>query len=258
MAATVAPAPSSADGSAASEAAHLHKHWRWLSRFATCVSLLALPELVLYLVTFGQRSLLVAVLLALVLYAAFRGALDLGLRRLLPRPSLFGVDDAGMKQADIVHRRRAHFWRGKYRLAVWLLLLLTLVWGYHRARGGHEAWLGSGLHALSAGGHALTSRTLWMQVLFGVLLLFINMALFIVPMVAMGISQVKSFEPGDASWGVKLDDVRGQTEAKDEVKKIVTLWQSGERFKSAGGRRERGALFVGQPGSREIRSPFNN
>ena len=31
-------------------------------------------------------------------------------------------------------------------------------------------------------------------------------------------------------FGVKLGDVRGQSEAKDEINKVVTLWQSGERF----------------------------
>ena len=46
----------------------------------------------------------------------------------------------------------------------------------------------------------------------------------------MGISQIKVFQPGDADWGVKLDDVRGQAEAKEEIRRIITLWQSGEVF----------------------------
>ena len=65
----------------------------------------------------------------------------------------------------------------------------------------------------------------------------------------MGISQIGGFEPGDAEWGVKLDDVRGQAEAKEEIRRIVTLWQSGEVFESAGGKRERGLLFLGAPGT---------
>jgi len=39
----------------------------------------------------------------------------------------------------------------------------------------------------------------------------------------MGVSQMRGYEPGDANWGVKLDDVRGQAEAKEDVRKIVTL-----------------------------------
>ncbi len=65
----------------------------------------------------------------------------------------------------------------------------------------------------------------------------------------MGISQIRGYEPGDAEWGVKLDHVRGQAEAKEEVRRVVTLWQSGEAFEKAGGKRERGLLFLGAPGT---------
>jgi ATP-dependent Zn protease len=69
------------------------------------------------------------------------------------------------------------------------------------------------------------------------------------PLMLVGITQMRGFEPGDADWGVRLDDVRGQAEAKEEVRKIVTLWQSGELFEKAGGKRERGLLFHGPPGT---------
>ncbi|HVS84879.1 MAG TPA: AAA family ATPase, partial [Gaiellaceae bacterium] len=65
----------------------------------------------------------------------------------------------------------------------------------------------------------------------------------------MGISQMRGYQPGDADWGVRLNDVRGQAEAKEEVRRIVTLWQSGELFEKAGGKRERGLLFHGPPGT---------
>src|SRR5262249_16350217 len=60
---------------------------------------------------------------------------------------------------------------------------------------------------------------------------------------------IRGYEPGDAEWGVKLEDVRGQAEAKEEVRRIVNLWQSGEAFEQAGGKRERGVLFLGAPGT---------
>ncbi len=65
----------------------------------------------------------------------------------------------------------------------------------------------------------------------------------------MNLSQMRAFEPGDAEWGVKLEDVRGQEEAKEEVRRVVTIWQSGEAFERAGGKRERGLLFLGAPGT---------
>ena len=65
----------------------------------------------------------------------------------------------------------------------------------------------------------------------------------------MNLSQVAAFEPGDAEWGVKLEDVRGQAEAKEEVRRVVSIWQSGEAFEQAGGKRERGVLFLGAPGT---------
>ena len=74
---------------------------------------------------------------------------------------------------------------------------------------------------------------------------------------------IRSYEPGDASWGVKLDDVRGQAEAKEEISRVITLWQSGEEFEKAGGKRERGLLFLGAPGtgktmiSKAIATEFN-
>jgi transitional endoplasmic reticulum ATPase len=60
---------------------------------------------------------------------------------------------------------------------------------------------------------------------------------------------MKGYEPGDADWGVKLEDVRGQKEAKEEVRRVIALWQSGEAFEKAGGKRERGLLFLGAPGT---------
>ena len=68
-------------------------------------------------------------------------------------------------------------------------------------------------------------------------------------MLMMNLSQMRAFEPGDAEWGVKLEDVRGQAEAKEEVRRVVSIWQSGEAFERAGGKRERGLLFLGAPGT---------
>jgi cell division protease FtsH len=72
--------------------------------------------------------------------------------------------------------------------------------------------------------------------------------IFMGPMLAMGVSQMKVIEPGDANFGVKLDDVRGQKEAKEEIRRVVEIWQSGEEFEKLGGKRERGMIFLGSAG----------
>ena len=75
---------------------------------------------------------------------------------------------------------------------------------------------------------------------------------------------MSGYEPGDADWGVKLADVRGQAEPKEEVARVISLWQSGEEFEKAGGKRERGLLFLGAPGtgktmlSKAIATTFNS
>ena len=77
----------------------------------------------------------------------------------------------------------------------------------------------------------------------------INLLIFMGPLLFFSIRQIQGYEPGDADWGVRLGDVRGQAEAKEEVSRVVSLWQSGEAFERAGGKRERGLLFLGAPGT---------
>ena len=101
-------------------------------------------------------------------------------------------------------------------------------------------WLASKAH--------VNGQTLGLLFTFGIFFIF-NFVILMGPMLFMGISQIRGFEPGDADWGVKLDHVRGQKEAKEEVRRVVNLWQSGEAFEKAGGKRERGLLFLGAPGT---------
>ena len=60
------------------------------------------------------------------------------------------------------------------------------------------------------------------QVVFVIFLFIANFAILFGPLLLMNISQIRGFEPGDAEWGVKLDDVRGQAEAKEEVRRVVS------------------------------------
>ena len=95
------------------------------------------------------------------------------------------------------------------------------------------------------------------------MLFLVNFLILFGPMLILGIQQIKAYEPGETDWGVKLADVRGQAEAKQEITRVVSLWQSGEAFVKAGGKRERGVLFLGAPGtgktmlSKGIATSFN-
>src|SRR2546423_6822107 len=55
--------------------------------------------------------------------------------------------------------------------------------------------------------------------------------------------------PGDANYGVQIEDVRGQKAAVAEMVRILKLMEQGRNYVRAGGKRERGVLFVGPPGT---------
>ena len=55
--------------------------------------------------------------------------------------------------------------------------------------------------------------------------------------------------PDDANFGVKIDDVRGQAAAVSEMRRILRLIEHGRLYTKAGGKRERGVLMVGPPGT---------
>jgi ATP-dependent Zn protease len=234
-----------ADGFASSDASReLASGWRKLTRAATFVALLTSPALVAFFMRQNHWPLWKALLVALATVIAFRGLVDLLFRRLIPWPSLFGLESKQHREEDVLGRRRAWFWHLWLRAGVIVALIVTVVW---LSRGG--SWFGALASIGHGAGRILSSPGLWIQVVFVFFLFIANFAIIIGPMLVMNLSQMRAFEPGDAEWGVKLEDVRGQAEAKEEVRRVVSIWQSGEAFERAGGKRERGLLFLGAPGT---------
>jgi cell division protease FtsH len=213
------------------ESVELARELRRLARAATFVAFLTSPALVIYLHRVDHWSWLWSILAAFGAAVAFRGLVDVLVRRLIPWPSLFGTDDGRLREQDVVARRRAWFWRRMYRWAVFWGIVVAIVW-----------WTGLNVDRSMAASMAQLLITL-------PLLFLVNFGILFGPLMLMGITQMRGYQPGDADWGVRLDDVRGQAEAKEEVRRIVTLWQSGEIFERAGGKRERGLLFHGPPGT---------
>ncbi len=247
--------------------ADLSREWKRLSRVAMLVALMTSPALFVALKT-GGWSTLAALLGTLVGVVAFRGLIDLIAHRLIPRPSLLGADREELLD-DAMARRRVWFWRGKYLRLLPTLLVIGLV--IYLIGLGVTSLLGFGsistMWSTVQGGlrqdPLLAVSTLMQLALFPLFFLF-NIVIMFGPLLVANLRQMKGYEPGDADWGVRLSDVRGQREPKEEVTRVITLWQSGEEFRRAGGKPERGLLFIGAPGtgktmlSKAIATSFNS
>src|SRR5215216_3197373 len=230
----------------------LSNQLRALRRAATGVAVLTSPALFVWLYKIQELSVGWSLVLTILAVAAFRGLLDLIFHRFIQWPSLFGIDNERLREEDVVARRRVSFWHFWFRLLFVLFVFVFLIYLLKVLTHGADStslW-GTATDLVSwTWNNVLTSPTFWSQVAILPLFFVANFLLFFGPMMAMGVSQIRGFEPGDADWGVKLHDVRGQAEAKEEVRRVVNLWQSGEAFEEAGGRRERGLLFLGAPGT---------
>jgi cell division protease FtsH len=251
------------------EASAIAAQWRVLARVATGVAVLTAPLFFVLLYQVLGWGVVASVAVAVVAVFAFRGFVDVVTRRVLPTPSSFGQDTA-LRAADISSRRRAWFWRSVLRLAVALAVVSALVAGItylvDAAQG--TANLGDALRAPLDGVSDQIGTTEKQRQLVGVVITVLalfafNAIIFLGPLMYSGAKQIKLFEPGDADWGVKLADIRGQDNPKEEVRKLVALWEAGDQFERAGGKRERGVIFMGAPGTgktmlaKAIASGFN-
>jgi ATP-dependent Zn protease len=233
----------------------LAREWRKLGRAATVVALLTSPALFVVLYRQNNWPMIWALIGTAVSVVAFRGLVDVISHRLIPSPSLYGAEEA-LAEEDIVARRRLWYWRKKWRRVMWLGGFVLIAWV-----------IVGGVFGVTWGdmGGAFSSfLPLFLSLALQLPLFFlINFLILFGPLVFLGIQQIKGYEPGDADWGVRLHDVRGQAEAKSEITRVVSLWQSGEEFEKAGGKRERGVLFIGPPGtgktmlSKGIATSFN-
>ncbi|HLM50767.1 MAG TPA: AAA family ATPase, partial [Solirubrobacteraceae bacterium] len=228
----------------------LAMEWRRLRRAATVVGLFTAPAFFLWLYLSLDFPFWLAVVGTFIGIAAFRGFIDVVTRRVLPWPSMYGADEA-LAEEDVVARRRVWYWRTWFRrlifLAVTLFALLVVTNLLFRLFG-NPVPLWDTLEPI--GEFIAASGPTFLILLIQLPLLFlVNVLIFLGPLMFANLKQIRGYEPGDADWGVKMADIRGQEEPKEEVARIVSLWQSGEEFEKSGGKRERGILFLGAPGT---------
>jgi len=175
-----------------------------------------------------------------IIYAGFamlvcRGILSLIKRRLV-------IHEHVAAEPDVLERtietNRAIFWRR----SLWLTAIPTAYFGL--------MYFIFGLAPLDA---LLVLPTI-LQAFFGqmiylVFLMFANFSLILGPFYILSRIGKTMIVPDDARFGVDIEDVRGQKSAVSEMKRILKLIEHGRLYVKAGGKRERGVLMVGPPGT---------
>ena len=84
----------------AEEAKLLSQQWRRLIRSATIVAVLTSPAVFVWLYSYKELSFGWSLFLTFAFVVAFRGFMDIAMRRLIPWPRLFGVEDAAVRDDD--------------------------------------------------------------------------------------------------------------------------------------------------------------
>ena len=166
---------------------------------------------------------------------AVRGVATIVKRSLILRESMIDKDDADTKTLET---NRAIFWRR-------MLWITAIVVGYF--------WILGSLFGLGPGEAMAVLPGLLLQggTFVGyILVLFIAQGMiFFGPFLLFGRMGRETLEPGDANYDVKMGDVRGQKSAVNEMMRILKLIEQGRSYVKAGGKRERGVLMVGPPGT---------
>ncbi|OLC68452.1 MAG: hypothetical protein AUJ02_02740 [Chloroflexi bacterium 13_1_40CM_3_65_12] len=172
---------------------------------------------------------------ALLVMLLCRGILSMARRWLILRERMSPESDTLTRT---VETNRAIFWRRALFLAAIPILYFAGAY-YLFGLAPQDA-----LDALP--GAIIAGLTNLLYVLF---LLAANFVLFLGPFYIYTRIGKTMINPDDANFGVNMDDVRGQKGAVKEMRRILRLIEHGRLYVKAGGKRERGVLMVGPPGT---------
>jgi ATP-dependent Zn protease len=184
---------------------------------------------------FTGYSILTSVLLAAGTMLYVRGLFTVFRRAMINREIL---RERPSRERRIVDVGRAATWTR----ILWLSVLTALYLGYYVVVLNLDA-----KSALLAAPDLIVTLLKALAQVFALLLA--NFLLFFGPFLLYARMGLNPSDPGDASWQVKLSDVRGQKAAVEEMQKILRLIEQGNKFIQSGGLRERGILMVGPPGT---------
>jgi cell division protease FtsH len=182
-----------------------------------------------------QYDILSSLGFALVAMVLCRGILSMVRRSLILRERMAPEKDTLTRT---VETNRAIFWRRALFVAA--LPIAYFVGAYYL----FQLQPADALDALP--GAIVSGMTNLLYILF---LLAANFMLFLGPFYIYTRIGKTMINPDDANFGVNIEDVRGQKAAVNEMRKILDLIEHGRLFVKAGGKRERGVLMVGPPGT---------
>jgi ATP-dependent Zn protease len=176
-----------------------------------------------------------SLLYALVAMLLTRGILSMVRRWLIVRERISPESDTMQRT---VETNRAIFWRrALFLAAIPILYFIVMFYAFGLAPEDAIAVLPSVI------------ATVFTQLIYLFFLLGANFLLFFGPFYIYTRIGKTIINPDDANFGVKIEDVRGQKAAVTEMRRILDLIEHGRMFVKAGGKRERGVLMVGPPGT---------
>jgi ATP-dependent Zn protease len=188
---------------------------------------------------FGLIALQLGVAWSIV-YAVVAMIICRGILTLLKRWLILSerISAEGTAEERTIETNRAIFWRRVF----WVVVLFVLYFG--------AAFMFFGL----APGDAIVALPAFLaavlpQLFYVLALMVVNFMIFFGAFFIYGRIGRTYIDPGEANWGVKIEDVRGQKSAVEEMRRILRLMEQGRNYVKAGGKRERGVLMVGPPGT---------
>jgi ATP-dependent Zn protease len=201
----------------------------WIFAILVGASAFAFAEIAL------QYGLVGSLIFAVFGFLVARGLLSIVRRWLIVRESVTAETDVMQRT---VETNRAIFWRRVlYVCAIPILYFVFMYFAFGLAPADAIAVIPQVLQSF------LTN------LLYIIFLIIAQFSIFFLPFYIYTRIGKTMINPDDANFGVNIDDVRGQQAAVVEMKKILNLIEHGRLFVKAGGKRERGVLMVGPPGT---------